>query len=199
MKEKITGVSIQLFEKQGFSETSIQDICDSLGVTKGTFYYYFKSKEALLMDIHLRYIDDILEHQERILSDVNVNYRTKLFQTVNRLLQSIEQQGASARVFFREMRHLSEERLPLIIAKRNQFRVNIETMLRQGVDDGEFRGDLNVRIAAFGLLGMTNWSYQWFHPHGELSDREVAQIFVEMLLRGIEHVGADQTLGGDFR
>jgi len=188
MKAKITGASIQLFEKQGFSETSIQDICDALGVTKGTFYYYFKSKEELLMDIHLRYIDDMLEHQERILSDVDSNYRTKLFETVYRLIHTIEQEGASARVFFREMRHLSEERLPLIVAKRNQFRLNIETMLRQGVHAGEFRGDLNVSIAAFGLLGMTNWSYQWFHPHGELSDREVAEIFVDMLLQGIEHV-----------
>ena len=47
MKGKITQVSIQLFEQKDFSETSIQDICDGPGVTKGTFYYYFTSKEEL--------------------------------------------------------------------------------------------------------------------------------------------------------
>lgn len=41
MKEKIIEVSIDLFGKHGFTETSIQDIVDGLGVTKGTFYYYF--------------------------------------------------------------------------------------------------------------------------------------------------------------
>ena len=60
VKEKITAQSIRLFEKKGFTETSIQDIVDSLGVTKGTFYYYFSSKEELLMDIHLGYIDELL-------------------------------------------------------------------------------------------------------------------------------------------
>ena len=45
MKQKIKNTSISLFEQKGFAETSIQDIVDSLGVTKGTFYYYFASKE----------------------------------------------------------------------------------------------------------------------------------------------------------
>ncbi len=51
MKEKIIEKAIELFEKKGFSTTSIQDIVDELGVTKGSFYYYFSSKEQLLMDI----------------------------------------------------------------------------------------------------------------------------------------------------
>jgi AcrR family transcriptional regulator len=38
MKEKIIQQSIQLFGEKGFKETSIQDIVDSLSVTKGTFY-----------------------------------------------------------------------------------------------------------------------------------------------------------------
>ena len=38
MKEKITEQSVKLFQEKGFSETSIQDIVDLLGVTKGTFY-----------------------------------------------------------------------------------------------------------------------------------------------------------------
>ena len=64
MKEEITRHSVKLFQQKGFSETSIQDIVDSLGVTKGTFYYYFKSKEQLLMEIHSRYIDDLLHRQK---------------------------------------------------------------------------------------------------------------------------------------
>ncbi len=185
MKEKITQVSIQLFEHKGFSETSIQDICDGLGVTKGTFYYYFTSKEELLMDIHLRYIDDMLRRQEQIINDPDKNSRTKLFDVVHMLIRTIERQGASARVFFREMRHLNEERLASIVTKRNQFRANIETLLRMGVEAGEFRRNLNVKIAALGILGITNWSYQWFRPTGDMSDREVAEIFAAMILQGI--------------
>ncbi|TFD93660.1 MULTISPECIES: TetR/AcrR family transcriptional regulator [Jeotgalibacillus] len=186
MKEKITEQSIRLFEKKGFSETSIQDIVEANGVTKGTFYYYFSSKEELLMDIQLRYIDDLLAQQERIMKDESKNCKTKLYDMVHMLISNIKTQGASAKVFFREMRNLNEERLAQIIPKRDQFRVTIETLLQQGIDQGEFRPDLNPPIATFGVLGMANWSYQWFNPEGDLSEEEVARIFTDMLLKGME-------------
>lgn len=186
VKEKITGQSIRLFEKKGFSETSIQDIVDSLGVTKGTFYYYFSSKEELLMDIHLGYIDELLVHQEQILKDTAKCCKEKLFEIVNMLIINITTQGAAAKIFFREMKNLSAERLALIIPKRDQFRLNIEGLIKAGVEKGEFRPELNTPIITMAILGITNWSYQWFNPNGKVSDREVAEIFVEMILMGIQ-------------
>lgn len=185
MKEKITDHSIKLFEKKGFSETSIQDIVDSLGVTKGTFYYYFSSKEELLMDIHLRYIDELLGRQDQILGNLS-SCKEKLFEIVYMLISSIKTKGSSAKIFFREMRHLSEDRVAQIVGKRDQFRMNVEKLIRDGIEVGEFRKDLNPIIVTFGILGAANWSYQWFSPAGKLSDREVAEIFVEMILKGIE-------------
>ncbi|HEX7065866.1 MAG TPA: helix-turn-helix domain-containing protein, partial [Bacillales bacterium] len=69
MKKQITKQSVELFGKNGFNETSIQDIVDGLGVTKGTFYYYFSSKQQLLADIHLSFIDDILTREKEIFAD----------------------------------------------------------------------------------------------------------------------------------
>ncbi|NHM31249.1 TetR/AcrR family transcriptional regulator [Neobacillus terrae] len=186
MKTKITEHSIKLFEKRGFSDTSIQDIVDSLGVTKGTFYYYFSSKEELLMNIHLGYIDGLLNRQEEILQDSKFNNKEKLFEIVYMLIGSIKSKGTSAKIFFREMRHLSEERLVQILDKRDRFRLNVERVVRDGIENGEFRPDLNATIVTFGILGVVNWSYQWFNPNGASTDREVAEIFVEMILRGIE-------------
>lgn len=186
MKEKITEHSIRLFEKKGFSETSIQDIVDSIGVTKGTFYYYFSSKEELLMEIHFRYIDELLGHQEKILKDETTTYKEKLYDIIYMLISNIKSQGPSAKVFFREMQNLSEERLSQIIPKRDQFRFNIQAILEEGIKKGEFREDLNASIVAFGILGTANWSYQWYNPAGSMSEKEVTDIFVEMILKGIE-------------
>jgi AcrR family transcriptional regulator len=186
VKEKITGQSIRLFEKKGFSETSIQDIVDSLGVTKGTFYYYFSSKEELLMEIHLGYINELLVQQEKILQDDTKSSKQKLFDIVYMLISDIKTRGAAAKIFFRELKNLSEERLALIVPKRDQFRFNIEGLIREGMAKGEFRPDLNPEIITFAILGITNWSYQWFNPNGSASDYEVTEIFVEMILKGIQ-------------
>lgn len=186
MKEQITEQSILLFEKKGFSETSIQDIVDSLGVTKGTFYYYFSSKEELLMDIHISYIDDLNERQEKILDDQTKNCKEKLYEIVLMLISHIDVKGPSARVFFREMRNLSEEHLSEIIPKRDKFRLNLQGLLEEGKEKGEFKQELQSDIVAFGILGITNWSYQWFNPGGKTTDQEVTKIFVDMILQGIE-------------
>ncbi|WP_223596619.1 TetR/AcrR family transcriptional regulator [Neobacillus bataviensis] len=186
MKEKITAQSIRLFEKKGFSETSIQDIVDTLGVTKGTFYYYFSSKEELLMDIHLGYIEDLLNRQEKIIHDNSKSYKEKLFEVVYMLISDIETRGLAAKIFFREMKNISEDRRAIIIPKRNEFRLNIEELIKAGMEAGEFRPNLNAPILSFGILGITNWSYHWFNPEGNCSDREVAEIFVEMILKGIQ-------------
>lgn len=187
MKEKIMEQSIHLFDKKGFTVTSIQDIVESIGVTKGTFYYYFSSKEELLMEIHLRYINDLLSNQEKILSDENKSFKEKLFDIVHLSILDIKKQGASAKVFFREMRHLSKESLEKINPKRDTYRFNIEKLLSEGIENGEFRQDLDVPIVTFAILGITNWSYQWFNPKGSKSDTELANLFVDMILKGIEY------------
>ena len=78
MRGRIIKESIDLFNKKGFSKTSIQDIVDAIGVTKGTFYYYFKSKQELLMDIHLTYIKDLLKEQKVIINDEYISYKEKM-------------------------------------------------------------------------------------------------------------------------
>ncbi|TXC91477.1 TetR/AcrR family transcriptional regulator [Metabacillus litoralis] len=186
MKEKIRELSIQLFATKGFKETSIQDIVDALNVTKGTFYYYFTTKEQLLMDIHLKYIDELLSKQEAIISDKNINCKEKLYKIVYLLIHDIKKEGLSAKVFFREMRNLNEQHLALIVPKRDHFRLNIQKVLDEGISNNEIRGDLPTDIVTFSILGMTNWSYFWFDPNGRRTDQEVSDVFIKVLLEGLE-------------
>ncbi|ANU09027.1 TetR family transcriptional regulator [Planococcus antarcticus DSM 14505] len=184
MKEDIKQQSILLFEKKGFSETSIQDIVEALNVTKGTFYYYFTSKEQLLMDIHLGYIDDLLERQE-IIRQSQLNNREKLEQLIALLITDIANHGPSGKVFFREMRHLCEENAVEVKGKREKFRKNLEKIISNGVAEHEFRQGLEPEMVAFAILGVTNWSYQWFNPTGGISADRLAGIYSDLILNGI--------------
>lgn len=184
MKQKIIQESILLFDQKGFSNTSIQDIADVLNVTKGTFYYYFSSKEQLLMDIHLDYIEDLLKRQEEIVQQEG-SYREKLQDMVHLLLADIEIHGPAGKVFFREMRHLGEEHASIIREKRDVFRKTIGSTLQSGIENGEFRKGLQANILSFAILGITNWSYQWYQPAGNIAPKELTNIYVDMVLNGI--------------
>jgi AcrR family transcriptional regulator len=184
MREELTRQSVKLFQHKGFSETSIQDIFDSIGVTKGTFYYYFTSKEMLLMEIHLRYIDDLLSRQSVILESTG-SFRDKLVGIVALIIHDIKAQGPNGRVYFREMRNLTIDNAKEIKGKREEFRLNVEQVLNKGIQSGEFRKNLHPKMITFAILGVTNWSYQWFNPSGDVSVEELADMYTDFVLNGI--------------
>lgn len=190
MKKELVTESINLFVEKGFSATSIQDIVDTLGVTKGSFYYHFKSKEALLMDIHLQYIDDLLRRQKMIIEHEKTA-KDQIVKMVELIIHDIEEQGAIGRVYYREIRHLTPENAATIRGKRAEFRDNIEKILKAGIDSGEFRKNLEPKMITFAILGITNWSYQWFNPKGNLSVQELAKMYTDFILNGIQDSGKE--------
>lgn len=185
MKRKITDKSIELFEQKGFTQTSIQDIVDELGVTKGTFYYYYSSKEQLLMDIHLEYIDDLLARQESIIACKKSTNKEKIENLIRLLIEDIEYNGPRGRVFFREIRHLAEDNISIIKEKRDRIRLNIEQVILQGIENKEFKSNLEADIVSFAVLSLTNYSYQWFNPKGVISADELVKIYTNLLFNGI--------------
>ena len=50
-KKRILDVAMNLFLQKTYKEVSIQEISDRVGMTKGAFYYHFKSKEQLFLEI----------------------------------------------------------------------------------------------------------------------------------------------------
>lgn len=184
-EKQVNEKSIELFERKGFTQTSIQDIVDELGVTKGTFYYYFSSKEQLLMDIHLDYIVKLVERQEEIIDSPKLSNQEKITELIGLLINEIEKNGDKGRVFFREIRHLTKENIATIKEKRNQIRLNIEYVIKEGISSGEFHPDTKIDIVAFAILGLTNYSYQWFDPSGEVSADELIEIYSQVVFNGI--------------
>jgi hypothetical protein len=45
--QRILDAAVELFDEAGYGHTSLHDIIDRAGVTKGAFYYHFATKEAL--------------------------------------------------------------------------------------------------------------------------------------------------------
>jgi AcrR family transcriptional regulator len=185
MKQKLMDAGILLFDQNGFKSTSIQDIVQMMGVTKGTFYYYFNSKEELLKEIHLQYIQGLIKRQEEILSNPDYDFVKKLYEIVYMLIHNIRSDLRSARIFTREMRHISEKNVSEIKEKRKLFRLNTQRFIEEAIKQGDIKPGIRPDILTMGILGITNWSYYWFNPDGEVSEDKVAEIFLDLMLNGI--------------
>ncbi|MGT2884387.1 TetR/AcrR family transcriptional regulator [Streptococcus ferus] len=78
-KEQILDKALHLFLEKGFDKTSISDILDSLNIARGTLYYHFESKEAIMDAIIARQAQKVIQKVEKIVDDHSLPVYDKLF------------------------------------------------------------------------------------------------------------------------
>ncbi|RWR15256.1 TetR/AcrR family transcriptional regulator [Siminovitchia fortis] len=81
-KTEILNAAEMLFTAKGYSETTVNDILREVGIAKGTFYYYFQSKEEVMDAIVQRFIDKGVEAAKAIAADPSLKATEKLFQII---------------------------------------------------------------------------------------------------------------------
>jgi hypothetical protein len=87
-------------------------------------------------------------------------------------------------IYLHEYRNLPPQRLEEALATRKHYEQVLMQILQDGIACGDFR-PVSVKMVAFGLLGMLNWTHQWFSPTGELSSEEIAAILADLALHGL--------------
>ena len=81
-RNEIIETAGKLFEEKGYEQTQVQDIVNEIGVAKGLFYYYFKSKDEVMEELADRYADAIIDAvNELIDKDIST------FDKINRIFQ----------------------------------------------------------------------------------------------------------------
>ena len=61
----------------------------------------------------------------------------------------------------------------------------LESIIREGVESGEFAPLTNPRIATLGIIGALNWMTHWYRPEGPLRADAIADQFCDMFLAGL--------------
>lgn len=93
-KQEILMVARELFVTKGYDQTSVNDILKIVDIAKGTFYYYFKSKEEVLAAIILDIVEEGAKRAEQILKDKSVPLISRIMMAI--MAQSPEFEGSEA-------------------------------------------------------------------------------------------------------
>jgi AcrR family transcriptional regulator len=183
-RKAIIDSALKLFGEKGYAVTSVQEITDAAGVTKGAFYHHFESKQDLLRLIH----DEFLDYQLAILRmalDADEDPAVRLRELLEALLTSTTQYLANVTVFYLERRNFTGAQYKAVKRKRDEFDRLFGQVIERGVSEGKFRSDLDPRIVSLGILGMCAWVHQWYRPSGRYSADQIADIFSELVLDGL--------------
>ena len=81
-RNEIIETAGKLFEEKGYEQTQVQDIVNEIGVAKGLFYYYFKSKDEVMEELAVRYADAIIDAVNKL-----IDKDIATFDKINRIFQ----------------------------------------------------------------------------------------------------------------
>jgi AcrR family transcriptional regulator len=183
-REEILNIACRLFSQKGYHGTTIRDISEACGILSGSLYAHINSKEDLLYEITERGARAFLESL-RPIAEGEGSATDKLRQAMRAHVRVIERNLEAATVFFHEWKALSEERHGAIHKMRDEYEALWARILREGMESGEFR-ITDEKFARLLILSAGNWVYQWYRPEGGLTADEIANRFVDMMLKGFQ-------------
>ena len=129
-RKKIIDKAWELFAKNGYEETKVEDITKDLGISKGSFYTYFATKEELLYEILGKIKKEVIENfeninvdqtPEKVLEDyvkAKMNHAVKILN--NMKLKAVEKHliDPKLRIFFQELREKSTNFIKINIVEK---------------------------------------------------------------------------------
>jgi AcrR family transcriptional regulator len=183
---ELLNTAARIFRDRGYAATSVQDIADAMGILKGSLYHYIESKEDLLWMIVESPLTDLVDGARRIAAD-------SAGTAADRLVRMGEAHGSYFDLHHPHMFVITQEsgstlspnRRRALQTMQREYTDLWESVLTEGVRRRELRKDLDVSLAAFGILGALNWMFRWFIPGGLRSGAEVGRTMVGDYVQGL--------------
>ncbi len=155
-RNAILDVVQRLVYTKGYEQMTIQDLLNDLQISKGAFYHYFDSKQALLEAVVERMLDEMEQLLLPVVQDQELRALAKFqrfFDTVNR--QKTAQKGfllALLRVWYTDNNSIVRQKLLITGAKR--ILPLLAEIIRQGMQEGVFTTTYPEEVSEVALLLM---------------------------------------------
>jgi AcrR family transcriptional regulator len=183
-QQEILEAAAQVFHEKGYESTSIQDIADSVGILKGSLYYYITSKEDLLFEIIQGVHEEALKNLDRTAAvEGDALQMIRAFVVIHLTHNALNL--VKMAVFFQDFRSLNGERRQLIVEERDLYDAFLRDLIRRGQDEGIVCPDIEPKLVSIAVLGMMNWIYHWYKPGGELSATHIADAYADFVVAGL--------------
>jgi AcrR family transcriptional regulator len=181
---EILDAAARVFADRGYHGATTQDIADVLGIRQASLYYYLPSKEVALEHVCVRGVAGYVERATAIAAGRG-GASDKLSALVHNHLEPLRQRAADVRVFLTERHHLPDASRKRIGRLARRYERIVEGVLAAGVRSGEFRADLDARLAALAMMGLCNAAPAWYGKEPGASVDRIAREFARLLLAGM--------------
>jgi len=178
-RARIINSAKRLFADQGYQKTTILDISKQAGLSEAALYEYFQGKEDLLLTIPGLWVSELLKDVDEQLFGVK-GATNRLRKYLWWYLHRIEQAPLDAKIVYLFLKTHSNFMTTEVFSNVKKFYARLLDIFEEGRQSGEFRPDLNPRLARDIFVGtmdhiVTRWllkgmSYSLFEGLDPLFD-----------------------------
>ena len=183
-RQEILRAAARLFQQQGYDATSMNDVAAALKLSKGGLYHHFQSKDEILFHI-MSHAMEITEERvvkvARRIEGVEERLRTLIRLHIQVVLSPEDREIT---VMLHENHPLPPALRRQINARKKDYLVFVENLIAEVQRKRNSASSVTPRAAAFALVGMINWIYQWYKPEGSLTGDALVQQYTDIFFHG---------------
>lgn len=192
-KSRIVSAAWKLFYENGYDDTTVEEIVEESGTSKGSFYHYFSGKDALLSSLSDLFDD---KYQELIPTlDENMDSFDKLMYLNREMFLMIDDSismDLTARMYASQLITTGEKHL--LDHNRVYYKL-LRQIVAEGQKKGELRDDISVNeIVKVYALCERALIYDWCISNGEYSLCQYAKEMMPVFLGSFRKKKTEETL-----
>lgn len=176
--------AVKVFHQRGYSDATVQDVADELGILKGSLYHYIDTKEDLLFQL----VDEVHTQVELILEQVEaepgLDPIERLGLYVRRQVEYNLENLSRISVYYHDLERLTGERLSRVKASRRVHADFVTGLIAEAQKKKLAKNSDDPRLLANCVFATIIWTYQWYRP-GSMSRKSVVDVCVRQTLHGI--------------
>ena len=178
---KVLDEAARLFRTRGFDGTSVREIAKAVGMLPGSLYCHFETKEALLLAVYIKGVQQITEAVRSAVADIADPWE-RLEAACIAHLEAVLQDDDYAQVVVR----VRPADVPVAHESLIELRNGYEELFAGLIKDLPLSRSTDRRVLRLMLVGAMNWSQTWYRPGGRFNPRAIARKFIALLRQGQE-------------
>lgn len=179
----VVRVAVDLFNRQGYDATSVGDVARELGLTKSAIYHHVPSKEHLLQSAIDEALDALTAALDTVAATDGLDADHRLRAAVRSSVTVLVGHLPAVTLLLRVHGNTPVEKAAL--ARRRGIDERLADMVREAVDDGVLRDDLDPLVISRLLFGMVNSLVEWVRP--DVDADALADTLAALAFDGLSH------------
>ncbi|MBQ4595344.1 MAG: TetR/AcrR family transcriptional regulator [Firmicutes bacterium] len=183
-KGKIVSAAWKLFYEQGYDETTVEEIVEESGTSRGSFYHYFEGKDALLSSLSVLFDDKYEELSTTMDPDLSPIDKLKYInQELFLMIENTVSVELLGRLFATQLTTSGERHL--LNTNRTYYKL-LRQITTEGHRQGLFKDELSINdITRAYAMFERGLMYDWCISSGNYSLCQHAQTIMPMFLEGL--------------